>query len=504
MGHGVNFFGGGGASLSSIKAPSVPTKQTNGLTALAATPTTIQTGGSLLGGGSDLPGFGAQKGTLSPLVEASRVGSQAPGIDDQPTLGTTGRVGKEVITPTPTPVDPPTLGSNILDNINSDFTKSLAEFQGDVRENFQGFGSVPTNLAEAALTIDFGRSYYPTVQYNEQKEFYSIDGFSPVSAEQAAALNPPLPLDSLLAGVRLRDENVNIAWELRTTKAELTSRFIEGQGKAVLEAAQFQLGRALDLELNNLREGQALKIQELENQGRLELAKVTGTEARKTLSNEYGFRKTELEKQYQLREEEFKNENNRQIQRIVEQANQERASLVLKQDLDINIMERQAQIADDMQAATFEFQSNQAALNRALQAGELAEVNRASEANEAIRDRQLQLESSGLKISIMGMIAQSPELLFFGQKNGLLTALGDILGDDGASLSAMLADINSKGRVNIQQFSTFSAEQQSQEAFRIRAQTGTSLPGEVLRGEAPRAAITRSQLSAPIRIGRTT
>jgi hypothetical protein len=168
------------------------------------------------------------------------------------------------------------------------------------------------------------------------------------------------------------------------------------------------------------------------------------------------------------------------------------------------LMEREFEMRYEVEQLEQQFEAEQAALNRALEAEQLAEMRRASQVMEAIRQQENILRAREQKLNTFNLISQNPAMLYFAGQSGLLAQLGDVMGDGGAAIQAIMDNVNASAAVtNLQEFARMSGTEQGIEAFRLSAQTGVisrDLPG-YLRGFAPTPILNPVPLTSPVTAG---
>ena len=148
-----------------------------------------------------------------------------------------------------------------------------------------------------------------------------------------------------------------------------------------------------------------------------------------------------------------------------------------------------------------QFQSNEAAKDRALETQNLEEYRRAAMANERIQNDRLQLEREGQSLHLLMSVSQNPALLYYMKQSGMLSGAGEnILGENVETLIGDLsASIDPTNLPNIQTYNAMSELEQQITGTSAGATQGMSQEGmqDYLQGTSP---FTRGQRSS-IRIG---
>lgn len=193
------------------------------------------------------------------------------------------------------------------------------------------------------------------------------------------------------------------------------------------------------------------------------------------------------------------------LERVQTEIAGRQSSLALEHESRQILQEQEYDLKFQIQAIDQAYSAQQAALNRALEAEQLLEARRHSQALEALEAERNQITAQAKQLEFFNMLAGHPEILFFAGASGLLQGLGDVGGDGGTAVQNIMNSLNAMPAVdNLQEFVNLSGLEQGIESMRLGAQTGLTqadIP-EYLRGMGPLALKHhRVPLSAPIAAG---
>jgi hypothetical protein len=179
----------------------------------------------------------------------------------------------------------------------------------------------------------------------------------------------------------------------------------------------------------------------------------------------------------------------------------------LKDTFDTGMLDQQSTLNIRLQENQQQYLGEQNRLDRAIQRQEYEEGARASQAVERLRQKEIDLQQQHFQLTLFMSLAQSPEILYFLKNAGALDMFGDIMGDGGQALDAMIGRVGEQqaggdtGIGNIQQLSRLSSSEQDRQMYALSAQTGSSDPLSILRGSAPMAHTNPVDPNAPLRGG---
>jgi hypothetical protein len=176
----------------------------------------------------------------------------------------------------------------------------------------------------------------------------------------------------------------------------------------------------------------------------------------------------------------------------------------LQDQFDTGMLDQKSTLDIALQQNQQEYLGEQNRLDRAIQRQEYEEGARASQAVERLRQQEIDLQQQQFQLTLFMSLAQSPEILYFLNNMGALDMFGDIMGDGGQAINAIIGRVGEQqaggdmGIGNIQQMGRLSSEEQAQQMYALSAQTGSRDPLAMLRGSAPMALTNPVDPNAPL------
>ncbi len=450
----------------SIKAPSVPTVQDNGQTDISDPLSVASTNPALadfLQSGSTATTEPTLESGLETSKQLFQEATDAPLVPAEITSG-------ETFDTTIRTIMEDVFGSQVLANPNPLRQPGRAGYDPAT----DGIPTVYEEAIAAQLWLLENSSIIKELRVVQDpitgdQTFVDLITGERATAEQIAAYNNYQLIEA--ESLRIVDEDL---------------QFRIAQGGASIDAGISQLE-------SQLAQERQLALQQAEARSALEAQRIAGEQA------------IALQKQKAVDDLAAINlEYDRRLQAIQEEGLEARFTAELQNRLDIGLATRRGEIQNALQNSLFNFQEQQAQLDRHLQALELEEATRAAQQLEFLRGEELELQQKAFKLNVFTSLAQSPEILFFlGQNPGMLQSFGDLLGDGGQIISDVLTRLNERPTANIQQFRALTGSERGTEAFRITATTGTRDVSGLLAGEAPAPTSLNLDSAARIRLGRT-
>lgn len=176
----------------------------------------------------------------------------------------------------------------------------------------------------------------------------------------------------------------------------------------------------------------------------------------------------------------------------------------LQDQFDTGMLDQKSTLDIALQENQQQYLGEQNRLDRAIQRQEYEEGARASRAVERLRQQEIDLQQQQFQLTLFMTLAQSPEILYFLNNMGALDMFGDIMGDGGQAIDAIIGRVGEQqaggdmGIGNIQQMGRLSSEEQAQQMYALSAQTGSRDPLAMLRGSAPMALTNPVDPNAPL------
>jgi hypothetical protein len=329
---------------------------------------------------------------------------------------------------------------------------------------------MPQNYAEATIAMTMARKYAPNIIMVEGVGWVDSSKISYDNVNGVADYKEAMATAEQVRMAMLREEVKTFSQQLLAQAVSERAEEYKQSRTEAYDATAFARNQQAE------RANEALR-----RTHEIQMAQTQDKAARDRISMEHDLALQRIKK-----EQEF------DINLLTENLQAEEARATRREDFEYNIQELRFQHEEDAAAAQNQFVAEENAMNRALAKGELDEAKRHAIAMEGINREQLAMQEKELKLDVVSMLGERPEMFFFGQETGLFSLLGDVMGDGGELINSMVQDaqedIDTQDLLpNIQEYKKMSNIDQRIELFRIRSQKGLTEEGAIrsLRGAQP-------------------
>ena len=381
---------------------------------------------------------------------------------------------------------------------------------------FPNFGMLPQNANEAQIIMDWAASNDPGISINPETNVVMFQG-SRVTPGTTMLTEPlanfigvaelgvltPEHYRTLISKASALESAKGLAQELISSDLAVSideykriQEDLRGESRAAITAAY----QTTFEELKQKHALEVTKVAELEKgiEAR-KTARVTGQESRATLDHEFNLMQGQLEDNYQ-----------RTLQRLDVEDQYATNQLNAKFEAERGLLDRKFELDLGLREAELEVQIEEAALDRALQLGQLEEISLHNRNLEILQAQTNELKNNELKINLVSKIAENPTFLYYAKGSGMLGLLASALGGPGAAndfykaLTDFIPEDDMKFG-NIQEMNRMSGAEQAIRRYGISARKGLTdvqQQGAML-GAAPVSPLTSMRYVRPeFRAGR--